>query len=499
MQGKRTMKIRQIVKSIFIAAAISAAAGCSEKITTPTVQQTVPIPAPAPVSGPTAGGRMTEEYVKQVGRSAYLWAWPMVNMHNRKGILEKLPEPGLMGGIVPVAPVNQLSMLRDYIEPAERLVACPNQDVVYGFGLFSLDKEPVVIQVPDFGDRFWVYQVVDQRTDSFVQLGKMYGTKPGFYLLVGPDWKGTAPAGITGTFRSKTNLGVAIPRAFLDDTAADREAIQPILSYILMYPLSKFTGQQQTKDWGAVPKFPSTAQGEEEVKWVEPLPFFDELGEVLKEVPPLPGEEAIYQTVQSVLDAAQKDSKLHAALVQSAIEADKTLITPLFQFQNSGLPLPSNWTTINNGAAFGTDYYTRAAAAKANIFVNAGRETKYFYQQSDSSGEPLSGNHAYTVTFAAGQLPPVKGFWSVTLYNQHHFFAPNEIKRYSVGTKNKTLVTAPDGSLTIYVQSTPPEGDKRANWLPAPNDGFVLYVRAYWPEEAITNGTWTPPAVVKTK
>ena len=54
---------------------------------------------------------MTEEYVKQVGRSAYLWAWPMVNMHNRKQILEKLPEPGLMGGIVPVAPVNQLSML----------------------------------------------------------------------------------------------------------------------------------------------------------------------------------------------------------------------------------------------------------------------------------------------------------------------------------------------------------------------------------------------------
>jgi hypothetical protein len=37
---------------------------------------------------------------------------------------------------------------------------------------------PVVIQVPDFGDRFWVYQIVDLRTDSFVQLGKMYGTTP---------------------------------------------------------------------------------------------------------------------------------------------------------------------------------------------------------------------------------------------------------------------------------------------------------------------------------
>jgi len=266
-----------------------------------------------------------------------------------------------------------------------------------------------------------------------------------------------------------------------------------------MYPLSKFTGQQQTKDWGAVPKFPSTAQGDEEVKWVEPKPFFDELGDVLKEVPPLPGEEAIYQTVQSVLDAAKSDPKLHAALVQSAIEADTNLIAPLFQFHNSGLPLAYNWTTISNGAAFGTDYYTRAAAAKANIFVNSGRETKYFYQDADVSGQPLNGTHAYTVTFPAGQLPPVKGFWSITLYNQHHFFAPNESKRYSVGTKNKTLVTSPDGSLTIYVQPTPPEGDKRANWLPSSKDSFVLYVRAYWPEQTISDGTWTPPAVVKAK
>jgi len=73
------------------------------------------------------------------------------------------------------------------------------------------------------------------------------------------------------------------------------------------------------------------------------------------------------------------------------------------------------------------------------------------------------------------------------------------MKRYSVGTKNKTLVTAPDGSLTIYVQSTAPEGDKRANWLPAPKDNFVLYIRDYWPEQTALDGTWTPPAVTKVK
>jgi hypothetical protein len=457
------------------------------------------IPEVVSVPGPMPGTRLSENYVRLVGGIAYLWGWPMVNMHNRKLILSQLPEPGLMGGIVPVAPMNQLCMVHDYIDPGERLVACPNQDVVYGFGLFSLDQEPVVVQVPDFGDRFWVYQVVDQRTDSFVQLGKMYGTKPGFYLLTGPDWKGAVPSGITGVFPSKTNLGAVIPRVFMDDTAADRQAIQPLLTGILMYPLSSFTGHPRTKDWAKIPNFPNTSTGEEETKWVQPESFFDEFGTILREVPPLPGEEALYASIQSVLDAASKDSKLHAALVASAIDADNNLITPLFQFHNSGLPLPHNWTTINNGAAFGTDYYSRAAVAKSNIFVNSVRETKYFYQDSDGTGQQLNGSYAYTVTFAGGQLPPVKGFWSLTLYNQHHFFSPNEIKRYSVGTKNKTLVTVADGSLTIYVQATPPADDNRANWLPSPKENFVLYIRAYWPEASVLNGIWTPPVVTRVK
>ena len=100
------------------------------------------------------------------------------------------------------------------------------------------------------------------------------------------------------------------------------------------------------------------------------------------------------------------------------------------------------------------------------------------------------------MTFAKGQTPPVNGFWSLTLYNEPHFFAPNEMKRYSVGTKNKDLVFAADGSLTISVQSDAPSDiAQRANWLPAPTADFSLYVRAYWPKGAVTDGSWTPPPV----
>lgn len=498
---------RRLFLQLGSAAIISTGIGCNSQHS-PETPKTQAAEGTAPsassntaneVPGPVPGTRLTEAYVSQVGRSAYLWGWPMVNIHNRQLIMSKVPEPGLMGGIVPVAPPNQLAMLHDYVAPEERLVACPNQDVVYGFGLLDLSKEPAVVQVPDFGDRFWVYQVVDERTDSFAQIGKMYGTKPGFYLLAGSDWKGAVPSGITGVFHAQTTLGVVVPRVFKDDTPEDTQAVQPIISKIMMYPLSKFIGQQQTKDWAAATKFPSASQGEEETKWVDPNTFFDELRDVLKEVPPLPGEDALYANMQSVLDAASKDPRLHAALVAAANDADKNIVTPLFQFHNYGIPLPHNWTTQNNGAKFGADYYTRLAVAKSNIFVNAPNETKYFYQDFDDNGAQLNGSHAYTVTFAPGALPPVKGFWSLTLYNQHHFFSPNELKRYSVGTKNKTLVKDPDGSLTIYVQSTPPDGDKRANWLPAPKENIALYIRAYWPEDAVLNGTWTPPAVVKVK
>lgn len=91
--------------------------------------------------------------------------------------------------------------------------------------------------------------------------------------------------------------------------------------------------------------------------------------------------------------------------------------------------------------------------------------------------------------------PPVRGFWSLTLYNQHHFFAPNAIDRYSLGTKNKDLHYNAGGSLTIHVQAPRPTASD-ANWLPAPaGQPFSLYLRAYWPDQAILSGAWTPPPV----
>jgi hypothetical protein len=448
-------------------------------------------------SGPDARVRITEPYARMVARDAYFWAWPMVNIYNRRLAFEKCPEPGLMNGVLPFAPPNMLSMLHDYIEPEQRWVACPNQDVVYGAAIAALDRAPVVVQVPDFADRFWVYQVVDLRTDGFAKIGKMYGTPPGFYLLVGPDWRGDVPKGIAALFRAKTNTGFVVPRVFLDDSAQDRKAIQSVIAGIDVYPLDRYDGRMTTHDWTKLPKFmPSATEGESaETKWVFPETFFDQLPAVLQDAPPLPGEEARYAQITSLLASAQRDPALKNAMIDEASKCEKDVVVPLLQFRNWGLQLANGWSAVDNPAAFGTDYFARTAVAKSNILVNAPAETRYLYQDLDANGERLNGGRCYCVTFGKDATPPAYGFWSLTIYDGEHFFVPNALKRYSLGTKNKDLKANADGSLTIVVQAETPPPDQRANWLPAPKDDFSLFLRAYWPKAPMLDGSWTPPPV----
>lgn len=450
------------------------------------------------VTMPAEGIVMFPAYAKAMGKTAYIWGWPMVNMLNRYTGITQAPKPGLMNGILPVAPRGHIAMLSNYIDPAETFVTCPNQDVVYGLGFFSLDEEPVVVQVPDFGERFWVYAMYDARTDQFGELGKPYGTEPGHYLVVGPGWEGETPEGIKGVVHSPTALANVIPRVFMNDTPEDREAIQPVIDQIVVYPLEEFDGKMRTVDWSELPDIPGPASdGGGETKWVVPEKFFDQFGEVLDTVPPLPGEEALYAQFSLLLHAAANDPAIKEALVETAVETEGEVIKPFFEWKHNGVPAGNGWNRSKNNAEFGLDYFNRTGTAKSNMFDNRPSETQYFYTDYDSSGADLEGSGNYEITFAPGQDPPVNGFWSLTLYNDKHLFHPNDLNRYSLGTKNQNLKRNEDGSLTLYAGAKSPGADKESNWLPAPEGHFSLYIRAYWGKEGIIDGSWQPPAIKK--
>jgi len=435
------------------------------------------------------------ETVRALAREAYVWGWPLVYVNHCRAQIDRVPFAAKSGGM-PVAPPNQLCMLTDYISPKQKSVACSNQDVVYGFGVLDLAEQPVVLQVPDFGTRYWVFQLGDHRTDGFADVGAMYGTAPGMYLVVGPEWNGVIPAGIRGVFRCPTRLGYVLPRVYLADDAADRLAVQPLLNQIMAYPLSRYDGNMQITDWKKIRWLPQlAAKGGRVNRFVKPETFFESLAEALEIVPPLPGEEPFYACLTELLAAAKRDPQLMNLLVETARATEDEVVAPMFDFRNVGIRLPHHWTTVNNGAAFGTDYLTRTAVARSNIFVNRNHETKYFYQDLDAAGERLDGTKTYQITFPAGSLPPTSGFWSLTLYDENHTLNENEAGRYSVGTKSGDLRTNDDGSLTITVQAEAPSAFERANWLPSPAGKFSLYIRAYGPKAEILTGAWTPPPV----
>ena len=349
---------------------------------------------------------MTKAYLQMVGRMAYVWGWPLVYVYNQRTELTKAPETVLLGGVMPVGPMNKIVMLTNYIKPTETFIAIPNQDVVYGLGWLSLAKEPVVLQVPDFGNRFWTFPVYDARTDEISELGLQYGTKPGFYMVVGPNWKGTTPAGIAGVVRSTTDFAVAMPRIFMNDTPEDHAAIQPALSQIQFYPLSQFDGKMKTMDWSKLPQPPMPKEttrpkySTKQPPWVDPAVFFDQLPAVMKQVPPMPGEEALYKRIEIVLDAAAKDPEVMKTLRDTAVAADPELVAPMMQWRYNGQPVGNGWTSASNNAAFGTDYIHRMGSVKAYPYSNKRNETVYFYTANDSKLQPLVGKSSYD-----GHLP----------------------------------------------------------------------------------------------
>jgi hypothetical protein len=206
-------------------------------------QYAIPTSA-AEVSGPAPGMTMTRAYVQSVGRIAYLWGWPLVNMANRGIAFSKAAESGLLGGVMPIA-FGRAAMLTSTSARKSISSTAPTRTLCLGAGFFAVDKGPIVFQVPEFGDRFWVYSLYDARTDEFSEIGQQYGTKPSFYLMVGPSWEGETPAGITAVVHSSTPLVFVAPRIFMKDTLADHAAIQPLVSQVVFYRCLNSTGRRR--------------------------------------------------------------------------------------------------------------------------------------------------------------------------------------------------------------------------------------------------------------
>src|SRR5262249_2124935 len=194
--------------------------------------------------------------------------------------------------------------------------------------------------------------------------------------------------------------------------------IQPVIDQIMAYPLAAHDGAMKTRDWSEAPVIPGPAPtGHGETKWVVPEKFFDQLGEVLDTVPPLPGEEALYAQFRALRDGAARAPTIRRPRVETAVETEREAIAPFFAWVHNGRPAGNGWNRSTNNARFGLDYFNRTGTAKSNMFDNRPTETQYFYTDTDAAGGELSGASSYDITFAAGPGPPVGGCFALTLFN----------------------------------------------------------------------------------
>jgi hypothetical protein len=173
-------------------------------------------------------------------------------------------------------------------------------------------------------------------------------------------------------------------------------------------------------------------------------------------------------------------------------------VTLLLILPNFYITKVNGWTTMFGCGEPGNGVLLRAACAV--IFpgpINVPQEAMYWTTKVDDGGQELSGAHDYILRFPAGGLPPNSAFWSLTMGDTKNHFVPNPVNRYNVSDRSN-LVPNNDGSVDIYIQNTAPAGHE-SNWLPAPSDKFILWLRVYLPGKSILDRKYKVPPIVKTQ
>jgi hypothetical protein len=406
------------------------------------------------------------------------------------------------------APFNEINNLHRVTTPEDTAVVTPNSDTPYSTVWLDLRAEPMVLSVPAVPrDRYYSVQLIDGNTYNYGYIGsRATGNEAGDYMVVGPDWKGEKPVGIKKVFTSTTPFGMAVYRTQLFNPD-DMPNVEKVQQGYKVQPLSAFLKQPAPPAAPKIDFMPASSQGVKEN-------FFGYLAYALQFVPPAPEDKEVRAKLARFgVEAGKKFDFVALSPEQkaAAVEGMKAGEGKVKELLASGTKNINGWSI---GSFFGDrDFYKgnwllRAGAAQAGIYGNDAIEATYPMTRTTATGETLDGSkHNYTITFPAGQLPPVNSFWSITMYDgKSQLLIKNPIDRYLI---NSPMLPAmkknEDGSLTLYIQKDSPGAEKEANWLPAPNDTIYLAMRLYWPKTEPPSilppgeGTWNPPGIVKVK
>jgi hypothetical protein len=402
------------------------------------------------------------------------------------------------------APFNQIANAANVFTYKDTAVVTPNSDTPYSVVWMDLRAEPIVLSVPAVDPkRYYSVMLCDGNTYNYGYIGsRATGSEAGDYMVIAPDWKGATPPGIKKVFRSSTQFSLAIYRTQLYNPD-DLDNVKKVQAGYKVQTLSAYL-KQPTTTAAATIDFPKID------KELAKTNFFDYLDFALQFAPAQENEKEIRAQLASIGVGPGKtfnfkdlplEQKLEVGLGMK--EGEKKVDEAV---ANAGKAI-NGWrvsSLFGDSTFFNGDWLKRAAGAKGGIYGNDAAEAMYPARRTDSDGQTLDGSqHNYTLTFPAGQLPPVNAFWSLTMYDgKSQLLIENPINRYLINSPMlPTMKTNADGSLTLYIQNKSPGADKDSNWLPAPNGPIYLVIRLYWPKAEPPSilppgeGTWQPPDV----
>lgn len=436
----------------------------------------------------------TDEF--QTAVDAYVYGYPLVTMEYTRRIMTNVAAgEGTRG------PMGALIKLREYPDASFRDVTAPNADTLYTTAWFDVGDEPWVLAQPDMGDRYFLLPLLSGWTDVFEVPGKRTtGGAAKTFLVTGPGWSGTVPEGMT-ELKSPTSMVWLLGRIYCTGTPEDYAAVHALQDAFKLQPLSSW-GKEWTPPAGKVdPAIDMKTPTRDQVNALPAADYFTLLAELMKRNPPAAADAPAMERFATIglapgrFDASKLDKRADRRI--PSVGYDKIMLH--FVDSDGDITRENGWSFTTKAGIYGTDYLQRALVTAIGLGANRPQDAIYPTSLKPNALENYSGEHRYVLRFPKGQLPPVQGFWSLTMYDEQLFFVANPINRYSMSIRTNP-VYGEDGSLTIYIQNESPGADKEANWLPAPKGKFHLMLRLYWPTESspsIINATWAIPKVEK--
>lgn len=457
-------------------------------VLTSTLAVTAVPAAPAPVTAADASA---------IAIDAYVYAYPLVLMELTRRQMTNAGE-GAAPNVI-AAPMNQFAHQRTFPDPSVTDVLRPNADALFSSLWFDVGAEPLVIEIPDSGGRYYQLSMFDMWSDVFASPGpRTTGTGAQTYAITAPGWTGMLPDGVE-RITAPTNAGWILGR-IQTNGPTDFDAVHRFQDGFKAIPLS-----QRGKDYRP-PKAPFDATRErrppsEQLVRLSIESYFTIFTEVTAKNPPHAHDSPILQRMARVglapgrpFDLAAASPEIRTAFVGARMPATSLLFDA---FKRAGTRVNGWRVTLTPMGTYGTDYLRRMVVAYNGLGATLIEDGLAPTTTADAENKPLDGSGRYTMHFAADQLPPVNAFWSLSMYNDQQFFAENPRRRYTLGSRDPLTKNA-DGSLDLYLQRTSPGPEKDNNWLPTPAEGRLsLTLRLYWPKPPALDLSWAPPAVTR--